>query len=222
MLTFSALAYIAILVSLVLILINIQKPAQLMFLVLIPVFSCLAYGFVPGIRLRVNDTFETLIGKKEAKFSNLSTYSLTSNGYVSMKCFQKSPLFGFGLGSHPISYERIIHPGMAGGWYKGDAYGLNKKSAGSMFFRLMSETGLFGLMVVLYFVFGLRIKNINNINMYVLSNSIFTMFILQLIRQGHYFYNGLFFFVWMYYFINRSVIANLIEGKYYDPVNSEV
>jgi len=220
LLTFSTLAYIVILISLTLLLIDIKKRRYFLLLLLIPAFAVLVYSFIPGVRVRVNGTAQVISGEVDVLEVNPSTYSLASNLFVAMKGFSANPFFGYGLGSHPLTYVKELYPGTY--WYRKDIFGLNKKGAGSLFIRLLSETGLFGLLIVLFFIFRLRIRNSNDKNLKVMSNAIFSMFIIQLIRQGHYFYNGLFFFVWMYYFIYLNNRRNIQKRECDDLVNSEV
>lgn len=200
-LTFSAVAYIVILISLLLIYSNVRKFRYLLLTaIIIPIFIYTTYRYIPEIRMRFNDTLEVVTGSKKAVDTNLSTYSLSSNTFVAYKNFTDSPLFGRGLGSYPISYNEVIYSGVSGGFWRKDVPVLNSDDAGSLFLRLVSETGLFGIILVLYFVFKFRLKNSGNRNLQIISNAIFIMFMMQLLKQGHYFYNGLFFFVWLYYF----------------------
>ena len=201
LLTFSTVAYIAILISLVFIFSKIWK---LKYLLIIPVFIFCAYTYIPEIRLRVTDTLNLINGSKKAVELNLSTYALASNAFVAGKSFFDNPLFGHGLGSHPVSYNDLLRSGASGGFWRNNSVILNREDAGSLFLRLLSETGLFGILLVIYFIFKYRIKNTNNKTLQIISNAIFIMFTMQLLRQGHYFYNGLFFFVWLYYFAYKT------------------
>jgi len=201
-LTFSAVAYVAILISLLLISSNVRKFRYLSLasIIIIPIFIYTAYSYIPEIRMRVDDTIGVATGSIKAADTNLSTYSLASNAFVAYKSFTESPLIGHGLGSHPISYDKFIRSGASGGFWQEDYPVVNKKDAGSLFLRLASETGFFGVIVVLYFVFKFRLKTSDNKNLQIISNAIFIVFMIQLLKQGHYFYNGLFFFIWLYYF----------------------
>jgi voltage-gated potassium channel Kch len=122
--------------------------------------------------------------------------------YVALRSFMSNPLFGLGLGSHPVSYDRFFEAGVSSGFIVDvNEYNvLCKGDSGSLLLRLFSETGLFGVVTVLYFVFGLRIRFNVKSALAVMSNAIFILFVLRLFRLGHYFYNGLFYFVWIYYF----------------------
>jgi hypothetical protein len=202
-LTFSAVAYIAILISLLLIYSNLRKFRHLLLaVIIIPIFIYTTYRYIPEIRMRFNDTLGVVTGSKKAVDANLSTSSLASNAFVAYKSFIDSPLFGRGLGSHPVSYNKLLFSGVSGSgrFRRKELPELNREDASSLFLRLASETGLFGIMVVFYFIFKFRLKISDNKNLQIISNAIFILFIILLLRQGHYFYNGLFFFVWMYYF----------------------
>lgn len=202
-LTFSAIAYIAILISLLLLvsfLRNFKYSVGL--LLIIPVLVYTAYRYSPEIRMRVNATIGVAKGAIKANDSNLhlSVYSLITNALVAYSSFSTNPLFGCGLGSHPISYAKFIRSNLAVGFWQKDLPEANKMDAGSLLFRLISETGLLGTLIVFYFVLRFRLYRKNNESLYIINTAIFVLFILQFLRQGHYFYNGLFFFVWMYYF----------------------
>ena len=203
-LSFSSVAYIAILISLILIFTGMRKSRFiLLIVVIVPVIAYSLYRYLPEIHERTNHTIDIITGAKPISKAHLSVYALVSNGYVAYKSFADNPLIGHGLGSHPLSYDKIIQPGSSGTiWYSDyPKYPpVNREDAGSLFLRLASETGLLGLFVVFYFLFKFRIRNTENINLHIISKAIFVLFLLQLFRQGHYFYNGLFFFVWIYYF----------------------
>lgn len=212
-LTFSLVAYISILISLLLIFFHVKKRGKVLSIgiriprryvlsiaIILPILIYAAYRHSPEIRMRVDDTIEVATGSRPLTKSHLSIYALASNAFVAYKSFISNPFFGHGLGSHPISYDEFIRPGVSSVFWAKGYTGVNKKDAASLFLRLISETGLFGILVVLYFVFKFRLKISGNKNLPIMSNSMFILFIMQLLRQGHYFYNGLFFFVWMYYF----------------------
>lgn len=198
-LTFSILAYIVIGISMAVLFKGIKKIRNLLFIAIImSLLAYAAYRFMPEIYMRINDTTGIATGEIKASESHLSVYALTSNAYVAYKSFMDNPLFGHGIGSHPVSYDKFLCSGDAD-WLWQKRYPLiNREDAGSLFLRLISETGLLGLIAVLYFLFRFRIKFSNNY-LSVINNAIFVLFIVQLLRQGHYFYNGFIFFVWMYF-----------------------
>ena len=79
---------------------------------------------------------------------------------------------------------------------------LNVDDANSLFLRLLSETGLFGIIVFFYFLFKSHLlkKRDKSKYLWIISNAILALFLIKLIRSGHYFVNGFFFFFWLYYF----------------------
>ena len=216
LLTFSAIAYFAIALSIVLLL-NIKKwKYSLLLIVLVPFLSFAAYRFIPEIRMRVDSTLGVALGSKNLATSHLSVYVVASNAFVAYKSLTDNILFGHGLGSHPVSYDQYIVFDIDGGFWSNKYPRANKADAGSLLLRLLSETGLFGTIAVLYFVFKFRLKMRDETDMTLISNAIFVLLILQLLKQGHYFYNGLFFFVWVYYFayqIHRQKNRQMLQVK---------
>ena len=72
-----------------------------------------------------------------------------------------------------------------------------------MFLRLMSETGLYGLLLIMIFIgkfFVLRKKDNSNELYWVISSATLIVILLQLFRQGNYTYNGFMFYMWLYYY----------------------
>jgi len=85
-----------------------------------------------------------------------------------------------------------------------------------MFLRLMSETGLYGLAIMLMLLFKSWIARSNAIDdeTWVMSNGIAIIILLYLLRQGHYFLNGFPLFLWLYYYLsvqNRTAMAQKRE-----------
>lgn len=199
-LTFSPIVYVALLISLLLIYYDKRKIKLIYIALFMVIFIYIGYCYMPEIRMRVDDTIGVVTGSKLTA-SHLTVYAYVSNAFVAFKSFISSPLFGRGLGSHPISYDEFIGTDVSNVFWWAEGYtGVNKYDANSLFLRLVSETGLFGIIVVFYFIFKFFVKSSDNKNLQIINNAIFILFVVQLLRQGHYFYNGLFFFVWMYYF----------------------
>ncbi|MCU0666036.1 MAG: hypothetical protein MUF05_02965 [Candidatus Omnitrophica bacterium] len=202
LLSFSLISYIGIIVSLILISVNHKKLKLVAVCALILiVLSFGAYKILPEIRVRINDTIAILSGKKPIDKVNLSTFAFYSNGFVACKSFMRNPLFGSGLGSHPLSYDRyiseVINPDNI-------TYALNKEDASGLFLRLVSETGLLGIFIFSYFIFRFYVSRARDGYLWAMSNAIICLFVLNLLRQGNYFYNGFLLFIWLYYFTHRN------------------
>lgn len=206
-LTFSSIAFIVIMVSILIMFSNVRKNGFLsLAFIIIFSFVFVGYSYIPEIGKRFDDTLWVATGSMEMGTANLSTYAIASNAVVAYQSFIDNILFGSGLGSHPISYDKFVLSSFGGDISQGfgDEYiGVNKGDANSLLLRLASETGLFGVIAVLCFVIKYYLRKGYNSDLQVINNAILTLFIVSLVRQGHYFLNGLFFFVWLYYFAYR-------------------
>ena len=217
LLTFSGLAYIALFVAIIIFLINYGFVRYVLFFgpILIVSFYYL-YNNVPEFRERYDsttDVFET--EKYEVGKTHGSSIVLYNNYKVALKNFSTNFLFGTGLGSHPIAFEKYSLTKNI----KTFGFANNSQDANSMLLRLISETGLFGT----FFMLGLTFKCfVNRQRMpdapdtfWIISGAILTMIVVNLLRQGHYFLNGFPFFIWLYYFnyvnaqkYKQGVVAN--------------
>jgi len=203
LLTFSLVTYVGIIISFILIMFNYQRFKLIAgCVVILAVFSFVSYRYLPGIKLRVDDTVAVISGKKALAYSNLSTLTFCSNVFIAQKSFISNPLFGSGIGSHSVTFDRyigqIIDPNRNLPIYC-------KEDAGSLFFRLISEAGLFGIFLFIYFIVKFYVSRKKDGHYWIISNSILSLFILNLIRNGNYFYGGFIFFVWTYYFANKNM-----------------
>jgi hypothetical protein len=209
-LTFSLVAYFSIIVAFILILLNYRKAGLIcVCAMIVSVFMFSAYRYSPDIKMRVDQTISVIANKSQLGKANLSTYSFVSNGLVALKSFQHNLLFGSGIGSHPLSYDKYIAQVASPGFNR--VY-INREDAGSLFFRIVSETGLLGVSLTFYFIFRFYVSKKKDQYYWVISNAILCLLILNLLRQGNYFYLGFMFFVWAYYFTGKGE-ANLIDGK---------
>lgn len=143
------------------------------------------------------------IQAKEAGKSNSSTFALYSNYAIARDSFIESPLFGSGLGSHPLIYNETFLKYFPSNYLL--MYGAqNQQDANSKFLRLMSETGLLGLLLFFYaFIhfFAAKRKMVSPAlkELGAINYSIFVYIILCLVRNGNYINVGFFFFFFIYY-----------------------
>lgn len=207
MVSFSILAYVSIVVAFILVAFNSQKVSTVaVWGTILVLFMVLSYIFIPEIRYRIDDTAAIIARRARFGQGNLSTFSFCSNGAVAFKNFIHNPLFGAGLGSHPISYNKYISQFLSPDIPAGYQIPLNTMDAGSLFFRLISETGLFGVALFFYFIIKFYVSRKKDSHFWIISNSIACLFALNLIRNGNYFYFGFILFVWMYYFAHRNAV----------------
>lgn len=145
-----------------------------------------------------------------------SSVILYDHLFVAVQNFINHPLFGTGIGSHEIAYDKysliknhIIYQ-----------YRPNVKDASSMFNRLLSETGLFGIGLFIFLIVSAFIKkrSTKDDKLWIISAACLVVIMINMARQGHYFLNGFPFYVWMYYSVFKERKNLLIEGKNNKPV----
>ncbi|MBA3664189.1 MAG: hypothetical protein H0W61_08280 [Bacteroidetes bacterium] len=142
------------------------------------------------------DLFTT--GKFELGKTHGSSFILYNNYNVALENFKSNFIFGTGIGSHPIAFEKFS----LAKEIKVYGFNLNSADANSMLLRLISETGLFGVSIFFIIMFKCYVRRDENNETYhwLVSNAILIMILLNLFRQGHYFLNGFPFFMLLYYF----------------------
>jgi len=217
LLSFSVTAYVGIIIAFILIMLNHQRGRLIAVCIITLIgFSFVSYRYLPAVKRRVDDTVAVISGKKSLNNVNMTTFSFLSNGYVAYKSFMNDPLFGSGIGSHPISYDRYIEQIIGP---EKRFINISKGAASSLFFRLISETGLFGVFLIFYFGIKFIVRKKNDSHFWIISNSILCLFLVNLIRMGNYFYNGFIFFVCAYYFTYLSARGNSIKDDHISLAN---
>lgn len=189
---------------------NTRKSRLLLLPVLIiPVTLSIVYLIenIDLIGVRFFDTTSLFLSNeiqaKEAGKANSSTFALYSNYAIARDSFMESPLFGSGLGSHPLIYKETFLKYFPSDYLKMFT-AQNQQDANSKFLRLMSETGLVGLFLFFFaFIrfFAPKRKMLTPISkeLGAINYSIFVYIILCLIRNGNYINIGFFFFFFIYY-----------------------
>lgn len=204
LLSFSLVAYIGIAVAFILIMLNYRRVILICTSAIILFVSAfVSYRYLPAIKMRVEQTVAVINGKIPLEAANLSTFAFCSNGLVALRSFMNNPLFGAGLGSHPLSYDKYIPQIVSQNLIR--SLSLNREDASSLFFRLISETGLLGVFLFFYFIFRFYVSKGRDGYYWIISNSIACLFVLNLLRQGNYFYCGFIFFILAYYFTSKNI-----------------
>ena len=182
---------------------NLKK--FLVFLALLPVFFFLfvqTYNNFEPFKLRVDDTYESIKSIKSGKFkeeTNWSSYALISNLYVLNKNISNHPL-GSGIGSHFYMYNVTYSKSMRAPKYliDQDLDKSNAPDANSLFTRMASELGIFGIVIIIFGIYYM--KYVFTSNHLLFSQGIAIYLILKLIRDGHYFPPEFYFFIWIMFF----------------------
>ena len=206
----SATGFIGLLICLIII--AIRNKIYNIFLGLIPSLAILIvlYNNVSDFKIRVdaglelNKSFENDI---QRDIANTSTFTLYDNYIVTYNNFLENPLIGSGLGSHQYAFDKFS---LTKKYSNLNVFANNSKDANSLFLRIISETGLLGVLF-LFFMLYKGISTMNKLNKveYIVSVSLLLIMILSLIRQGNYFLNGLpLIFILFYYNKNRVLLKD--------------
>ena len=180
-------------------------------------FFCIEYRFNDDIRMRVDDTKESLLSGEIGNV-NMTTFSLLTNFQVSIESLKENFLIGGGLGSHSLTYDRYKKMFRISGNRQRNWIGWNSADAGVLFLRIMSELGLAGIIFVGYFIIKFRVKSPGTIN--IISNAILIYFVVRLLKGGHYFTPELYFFVMLYIFcyfknLHREKLLKMVKTDNY-------
>ncbi len=162
-----------------------------------------------GFRERVVDTAGAL-QESSVEGTNLSTFALVANMFVTEQVFEESPWLGNGLGSHALSHEKFLDqiPGIRE-FLGEDLEKLNAEDAASLLLRVISELGLVGLFGVLAFMWYFRVSGQGPRAQ--ISYAILLYFFLKLLRHGHYFSPEQFFFILIYILNYKSAKSAYAE-----------
>lgn len=199
-LSFSGLAQVGIILSLIFL---ASSFGFVRYIVIFIPLGILVVTFMYNNIRDFRDRYDSLIdlfthGKFVLGQTHGSSFILYNNYRVALENFKTNFLFGTGVGSHPIAFEKYS----IAKEIKVYGFNLNSADANSMLLRLISETGLFGVGIFLVIMLKCYVKrDVENESFHwLISNSILIMILLNLFRQGHYFLNGFPFFVLLYYF----------------------
>jgi hypothetical protein len=170
------------------------------------------YSYVPEFHSRIDSSIGLWVDEDlSVKNVNSSSFVLYNNFHIAVENFKHSYFIGTGLGSHKIAFEKYSLTRNKGVLN----FAFNKSDANSMFLRLLSETGIIGvvfILVVLYKCY-IRKKPEEEDGHWIISNALLVLIILSLLRQGNYFLNGFPFIVWLYYYNFIDYRAKAIENN---------
>jgi O-Antigen ligase len=155
-----------------------------------------------NFKLRYDETIDSLKIFETKKFErtvNSSSYALLSNAYIAINNFLDHPL-GTGLGSYETIYdvykkELTLPYNIAVN--KSDE--LNKSDANSLFLRIFSDLGIFGLVLIIAFFYLFYKLFKNKTTDLSIMYGLLVYFLLKLLRQGHYFPPEFYFFMFLFF-----------------------
>lgn len=214
LLTTSSTGYIGLLFILFLLLFNYGKISY--FFLGVPVIILISFIFYSNVldfRSRVDTSFALWIeGNFGIENTNTSSFVLYNNFHIAQQNFLSNPFTGTGLGSHRVAYDKYS--------LTNDQIALNfnnnKADGNSLLIRLISETGILGVLFIFVFMrrFFVRRDPFNvDATFWIISNSILIIIILYLLRQGNYFLNAFPLFMWIYYYARKNYLEQINRNK---------
>lgn len=190
----SSNGFIGILLGIAIFLMRYRRARLAMPFILIIVGTAI-YTFSADVQVRSDDSLQALQGG-DLTGTNMSTWALFSNFFVAERVFEVHPFFGNGLGSHPLSYKKYIGDVTGYEFFAGSGEGLNATDANSLALRVLSDMGLVGFAMVLWFLWKYRPTGDSELD--TMSKGIWLYFFLRLLRGGQYFLNEQYFFTLFY------------------------
>ncbi len=214
-LTTSTIGYLGIIISIILSLDYIRLRYILIALLIAIGGYKVAYENVSDFSNRVNSAKGLWIEKDfNIKNTNNSSFVLYNNLHIAKENLKKHPFFGTGFGSHESAFKKYT---LTNSLIKYN-FEFNIKDGNSLFVRLCTETGLVGIgfifiMIFNGFIFKIDSNKTELLEYKIMSQALFVIIILVLIRQGNYMLNGL-PMIFLLYYLNgnqyRSKL-NLVE-----------
>jgi hypothetical protein len=210
-LTTSTIGYLGILISFIL----CTNTIRLRYVFFGALFSIIgftiAYNNVSDFKSRANSAKGLWVDKDFGiNNTNNSSFVLYNNLHIASENLMHYPIFGTGLGSHEKAFKNYS---LTNYLIQYD-FEFNIKDGNSLFVRLCTETGLLGVCFILFFVFKFFIYKTDNndeslLEHKMVSQSLFVLLILVLIRQGNYMLNGLPMLFLLYYYNGRQYIEKI-------------
>jgi len=220
-LTFSSVGILGIFIAVLFLLLNFGFVRYVF--IFVPVFYFgfyFAYNNIEEFRDRFDGTLDIFSADGEVNSYDIhgSSFVLFNNWHIASENFVRNPIIGTGLGSHPIAFDKYSLTNAVGVIQ----INFNKADANSMFLRLLSETGIYGVGLMLFILVRhyLYRGKTREQEQWIISNALALIILLNLLRQGHYFLHGFPFFIWMYYFNwkkNREHMAEIAEPPIFVP-----
>ncbi len=159
-----------------------------------------AYNFSSDFKYRVDTSIALWMYQDYViENTNSSSFVLYNNFQVATENLKEYPIFGSGVGSYSVAYEKYSLTKSVLNY----DFEFNTTDGNSMFIRLLVETGLVGIgffMLIVFKCFIPKRVEDNDIHYRLISHAILIMIMVYLLRQGNYFLNAFPFFVLMYYY----------------------
>jgi O-antigen ligase len=180
--------------------------------------------------VRITDTIKAFTSKgtmrkEDIADLNSSSFALYSNYLVAQTSFNRSPVFGCGLGNHEHVSNAVFEE-LLGKQFIIRFGNFNAKDANSLAIRVMSEGGLLGLILLLIalfrpFVWIRGIDNRRTVLLTIMNQAVFIMFVVRIVRTGNYISQGFMFFLFLYVYSKMQIRERLADETSPAPASSE-
>lgn len=219
LLTFSAIGYIGILISL---LYNINWHTLRKHKFIIVGFSTLLIILIYKVdyfQSRVDGIYRSLYDTDNfTGQENVSSLIVVINYKISVDNFIKHPLIGSGLDSFKIvSNNSLDYMNLDVGFVSFikhmDGVDMRFEDGSMMYFRILTELGLVGIIIIGWFLYNNKI-NIKDNNVSILQDMCLVYFIVYGLRTGQYIRFELWYFIGLYYCMKKYYGMNHDDRKY--------
>lgn len=213
--TSSSTAYIGIFFVIILVTDSIRLRYTVIGLSIAALAGWGLYSNIDEFRSRVDTSIGLWVYQDYSiQNTNTSSFVLYNSYNIAVSNLKDYPVFGTGLGSYEMAYEEYSLTKSVISY----DFEFNRFDGNSMLLRLMVETGLIGVIFIGIVIFrGFIGKSVDHSHRdyRIVSQAIFVMMALYLLRQGNYFLNGLPLFYLLYYYNWKNYITNskLIDEK---------
>lgn len=211
LLSSSSTGYLAILITLFLVTDSLKLRYFFVGATVGVLLFFVGYRYSEDFKYRV-DTSEALWLRQDYDIENTnsSSFVLYNNWHVASTAFVDSPIFGTGLGSYSVAYEKHSLTKSVLNY----DFEFNTSDGNSLFIRMIVETGLVGVVFLLVIIFRCFIpkKTADKEFQYrIISHAVLIMILVYFLRQGNYFLNAFPMFVMMYYYNWKQYKKSLEE-----------
>ncbi len=164
-----------------------------------------------GLSSKVTSFTKILSGITDFNYtsSDLTGFALASNLVVAIEGFKESKGLGTGINTHKDTYASTIYSKFS---IEQVIIELNSADAGSLFIRVISEFGLFGIIAFILFCSHFKISGCPNMHGYFNGMSL-VMLLSYSARNGNYISNFLIFFIALYYYSYKMHLQSKKESK---------
>ncbi len=196
----------------------LSSPLAVMASTAVVVMVAAGFYAIPKVQQRIDESaklfFNPRVTGTEIESVNISTYAIYSNFKVSQAAFYDYPVFGHGLGS----YERVYHSytkRVMPSNHLTRTIVLNDKDANSLLLRLGAETGIVGLLLVIWFIARFRVRTndlrkltAEEMDYWIINSGALVVILIRLLRMGHYTTLG-FVLVFALYYLSRKAFERV-------------